>query len=449
MCEPDSQGPFGNPSQLLARASTGAFFVQILGGVVGFALHVTLTRSLGAADYGMYAYALAWIRFVTLPAKLGFDTSSIRYIAAYSSRGESQLLRGFLTRAHTFTVGAGVTLAAALALAVQVLATKIGSDLAAVFVVGSLLIPVRAVLEVQSSLLRGFGRVVLGLGPRDVLYGFILIVLLLLVLSLDTLTANSAMALSVVAAALSVVVASTAIWATSKKLIRGVKSAFKTEVWLRVSLQLLLISSLAMVMTQTDIMMVGAFTGTTDAGIYAIASRLAGITFIWLYSVTAILEPLVAEAHSREDVSSLQQLITRATRRLFFASVASAAVLGAASGWILGLFGPDYVAATRALRILLLGTVSYTAVGSVGALMTMTGHQAQAVRIIMLTAGLNVILNAVLIPFVGIEGAAIATAVSAVVWNVLMTRSVHRLIGIEPLAFPLSNLRIRGDRPYH
>ena len=47
----------------------------------------------------------------------------------------------------------------------------------------------------------------------------------------------------------------------------------------------------------------------------------------------------------------------------------------------------------------------------------MTGHQNEAAMGIGVGAGLNIVLNLLFIPKWGIEGAAMATTMSIVVWN--------------------------------
>lgn len=48
---------------------------------------------------------------------------------------------------------------------------------------------------------------------------------------------------------------------------------------------------------------------------------------------------------------------------------------------------------------------------------------------------INVILNAILIPLFGLEGAATASAVSLALWKSLMHWSIKQRIGINSMAF--------------
>jgi O-antigen/teichoic acid export membrane protein len=87
-----------------------------------------------------------------------------------------------------------------------------------------------------------------------------------------------------------------------------------------------------------------------------------------------------------------------------------------------------------ALAILCVGSVVSTATGSVRMLANMTGHENDALKAFMWSAVLNVILNALLIPYFGIEGAAFATAVSVIVWNLVLVGRIRARTGISTTA---------------
>jgi O-antigen/teichoic acid export membrane protein len=69
--------------------------------------------------------------------------------------------------------------------------------------------------------------------------------------------------------------------------------------------------------------------------------------------------------------------------------------------------------------------------GPVGVVLIMTGHERDAALAIGVSAVLNLILNAILIPGWGMEGAAVATAASTVVWNILMAIALYQRSGIH------------------
>jgi O-antigen/teichoic acid export membrane protein len=102
---------------------------------------------------------------------------------------------------------------------------------------------------------------------------------------------------------------------------------------------------------------------------------------------------------------------------------------------ILGWFGPEFTDAKNAFDILVVGQLVNALAGPVGYLLTMTGHQTQAARILGACAAANLVLNALLIPSFGGTGAAVATSVSMIAWNVSMAWVVRRELDIYPSLF--------------
>lgn len=65
--------------------------------------------------------------------------------------------------------------------------------------------------------------------------------------------------------------------------------------------------------------------------------------------------------------------------------------------------------------------------------MTMTGGQHTAARVLAAAAVLNAVLNASLIPILGVNGAATATALSIVTWNALLVAVVWKRLQLWTL----------------
>ena len=94
------------------------------------------------------------------------------------------------------------------------------------------------------------------------------------------------------------------------------------------------------------------------------------------------------------------------------------------AGPLLGIFGASFVAGETALRILLIGQVVGAGLGSVMYIMTMTGQERPAMFILGAILVANPVLNLVLIPKFGIEGAAVAKAATLIVWKMAMAMAV-------------------------
>jgi O-antigen/teichoic acid export membrane protein len=96
------------------------------------------------------------------------------------------------------------------------------------------------------------------------------------------------------------------------------------------------------------------------------------------------------------------------------------------------LYGKDFVQSYRCLSILVLGQIVNSFAGPVGLLMTMTAYQNEAALIIGCAAALNIVMNYLFIPLFGIQGAAMATVITAILWNMALLTRVAKHLNINP-----------------
>jgi O-antigen/teichoic acid export membrane protein len=101
---------------------------------------------------------------------------------------------------------------------------------------------------------------------------------------------------------------------------------------------------------------------------------------------------------------------------------------------IVYLFGPNYVDASNALRILSISLIINNYVGPCGATLVAMGKPRFIMYATLSTAIINIILNAMLIPEYGIEGAAIASAISVISINIIKSIKLYRMSGVTPIS---------------
>ena len=420
--------------RLLTRASGQAFVIQFTGALLAFALQWTLARLLGVERYGIYVYGLTWVRLLVLPGALGFDHATVRFVSAYNAKENWRLLRGFLIRAHQVVLVSSVVVMLMTLAVVWGIRSRLDEELLRALIVASVSLPVMSLRPLQGAGLRAFKSFVLALTARDIAPPLMVIVIALGAAAVwGELTGPAALSFHLLANALILLVTSYALIRVTPIEVMQTEALYRTGEWMRVSLPFLLLSGFFLLLKQTDILMVGTLLGRAEAGIYAVASRFAMLISFGLKSVNAIMTPLISQLHATGRMEDLQRLVSRSARMIFVFSLAACAALFVASDWALGLFGPEFRAGTPVLRLLLLSQVVNALAGSVGHLLTMTGSQRLAAQIAGSGAFLNVILNLVLIPVWGIVGAAVATALSTIGWNVAAVVGVRRRLGINPI----------------
>lgn len=202
-----------------------------------------------------------------------------------------------------------------------------------------------------------------------------------------------------------------------------------------VALPLLLIVGFELVLSETDIVMVGAFLGAKSAGVYTAASKTSALVTMIVVSVNAIAAPMYSSLWARGRVEELAELAHRVAVWVFWPSLLVSIFLAVGAKPILGLFGSEFSDASWVLIVLLVGHLISAATGSVGYLMTLTGHQREAAHVYGGVAILHLAVSAVAIPLLGTIGAAMAISFSVTVWNLWLHRLVVRRLGIHPSIF--------------
>ncbi len=180
------------------------------------------------------------------------------------------------------------------------------------------------------------------------------------------------------------------------------------------------------IMQSVDIIILTVYEGFDNVAHYSIAVKLATVTALALMSVNIVIAPKIAEIYNTNDFNRLNKLIRDAARIIFIISLPVLLILFIFSGPTLSLFGEGYVFAKQALWVLLAGQFFSALCGPGAIYLNMTGKQKKLNNILISGLIVNVVLNLVLIPIYGIEGAAIATLISMVFWNSLIVAVIYR-----------------------
>jgi O-antigen/teichoic acid export membrane protein len=207
---------------------------------------------------------------------------------------------------------------------------------------------------------------------------------------------------------------------------------------------MLLVGSMYLVHNQTDTLMLGWLRDVDEVGLYAAANRGAGVLGFIMMAAAATFAPLFAAQRVTHDREALQRMVTQACRWTVGLTLPAGIVLVLASQPFLALFGAGFTTAEAALQILAAGHMLAAFFGPVAMLLIMTGHERATGVTIAATAALNIVLNMLLIPAHGIAGAALATSLSALAWNVALYGIAETRLEVRALPWtPL--LRRRGE----
>lgn len=218
----------------------------------------------------------------------------------------------------------------------------------------------------------------------------------------------------------------------------------RARAWLRLAVPLGLLNTIAIVLIQIDIILLGLLRNSTQVGLYSTSARVASFVGIAEFAVNAAYLPMVARLFATGHVNRLRRDAPLVTLGAVALSAVLALPLIVFAPQILGLFGASFENGAFVLRVLCVAFLASAVAGQNGALLTMTKHVRPVILGSCWALATNVVLNLILIPLQGARGAAIAWLLSVIVWNGFLSMQVRRIYGFT--ASPLALISLTRGR---
>lgn len=417
----------------LLRDVTGTFGLKVAYSGLNFVLGVVLARLLGVTGFGAYNYAIAWMSLLNTLAVLGLDTLLVREITTYCAQSEWGRMRGLLR----WTSGVGLCAACSLALLAaaltRLLAGRLDPFVLTTFWVALLLLPFLSLMRLRQAAMQGLLHVVSGQVAEMLFFPLLLLGAVggAHLLLGHGLTASWAMGMNVLVASITFLIGTVLLTRAIPRETREAVPVYQTAVWMQSALPMFFTTVLQIVNGRLDTLLLGAIKGAGAVGIYSVAARWGEFFTFFLSTLLPALGPRIASLHATGDREGLQRVVTRCARLTLLCSLPIAIGLLGGSYWLLLLYGPTFTQGQTALIILGSGQLYNVLAGPVWWLLLMTGHERDTVTSLVASVAVNAVLNLLLTPPMGLEGAAIASASSIITWNTLMAFFVYKRLGVH------------------
>lgn len=416
----------------LISGASGTFGLKIAYTAFSFLYTFLLARILEISEYGTYVYARNWIELLLVLSVFGCSALLIREVSACSVRSSWGLMNGLILWTNRKIILLSILLSIITA-AISLTIAGFHSRVVITLCIGTLLLPLVSLLRLKEAVIRGLHRVVESQLPEKVIRPllFILLIVFSYMIFKKKFTAYWAMGLNVFAAGSALMIASAQLKKYLPDEVKKASPDFKTRFWLRSALPLILIDGVFIINNRADILILGALKGTYPTAIYAIAARIIeSVAFIFLAVNTAVA-PTISRLYTIGDNQKLQKIITKSARLVFILSFPFLICYILFSYWLLLIFGTKYTQGQNVLIILGIGQLINIARGPVALTLVMTGHERITAIGVGFGAVLNILLNFILIPKWGMEGAAVATTCSMILWITILVVWIYNKIGIH------------------
>ena len=170
---------------------------------------------------------------------------------------------------------------------------------------------------------------------------------------------------------------------------------------------------------------VGASLGAAEAGAYRVAVQIINIIYMMLTTIETLVNPQFAGDFRMGDYEGAWRRHRRATLFMILCAAPGILICLLIPSQVLGIFGPGFEAASVALTVMVGGQVVNVATGPIGGMMVMSGRERILLYLSVTGLLIAVVLSVVLVPLLGLVGAAIASIAATIFRNIFCYVYMH------------------------
>jgi O-antigen/teichoic acid export membrane protein len=408
---------------------------------------VLVVRYLTTSDYGAWAYALAAVAFLGGFSHLSLDRAVARFASIYHEEKQYDRFFGVIALVLITVVMTGTLFVAAFHLMPDLVSRITGGDARVVglLLVMVFLVPLEALDTLLIALFAVFARPRAIFVRRYIITPAVQVSLVLLLIGLD---ANvQFLAYGYVAGTL--IGALVSLWLLFRILRQQglLQYAWPGRISMPIrelfsfSAPLMTSDWLTILTHSSGALVLGYLYTSEDVALFRVVMPLAALNQLVIQSFHLLYIPTAARLFARGDRAGMNDLYWRTT--LWIAVLTFpvfALTFAAATPLTVLFFGARYEAAGAVLAVLAVGQYVQAALGFNGATIKVLGRVRLLVAINVIGALINVVLTLLLIPWLGVMGAAIVMSATQIIHNVLKQFALSAASG-----FPLLDRRYSGS----
>lgn len=417
-------------------AAFGAFAIRIGSAAIAFLSQPLFARLMGSSEYGIYAYVWTWALLFGGIADFGLSSVAQRFIPQYRETGAMALLNGFLRGSRWLAVGGASAVAILGVLAITVFGGAFDDAMRIPLYIGCATLPFGALCVTQDGIARSYDWIGVALLPLYIVRPVgILVLLFAFHLAGYPATAITIMAATVLAGIVAAIgqtlIINRRLRARAADAARAYDYDFR--LWISTSLPISVSVGFFFLLSYVDILVLQIYRPPGDIAIYYAVQKLLALVAFVHFSVAAAAAHRFSEYRATGQVQRLVDFYAGTRRWTFWPSLVG--VIGLlVVGWpLLWLFGPDFVTGYPLIAILSVGLLARAAIGPTERLLTMLGRQNTCAMVYLAAMVTNVVVCVLLVPRLGLAGAAVSTSMALVVESVALflvsRRELARIAG--------------------
>lgn len=412
--------------------------ISILAAFLGYLVRVILAKNLSVEEFGLFYAVFAFLGLIGLFKSLGFDKSLAKFIPEFVNKKQNNFIKDSVIYVCIVELIANFIVIAVVYLLSDFLAFHYFQNNQASIVLRLLAIAffIDSFTQVLKFAFQGFKKMVYFSGI-DVIRMILIIIIVLVGFKLNYGLLSPITAYIIVPLLLIVIFG----WILVKKVFVEFfvsKFTISKKLFKRISHYSVFILATSVgghVLGYTDTVMLTYFSGLTSVALYSVVSPTARILLYFPRALDGVLLPLTSELWAEKKKKILREGMESVYKYSFIIIVPLVFMMFSFADLIIDIFfGKSYVPAANAMKILSIGMIFATMRGISSNFFSGIGKPQINSKIVYSAAIFNFIANLILIPILGIIGAAITTALSYFIMVLIGLLDIRKFITIT---FPI------------
>jgi O-antigen/teichoic acid export membrane protein len=418
-----------------AKGGAIAFILKISSTILGFLNQIILARILGAGGIGEVILAITVVRISVQIAKFGMEETMMKFVPIYIDHQDDARLNGTIAFAIKFCLLFSVAFMLLVLVCSKYIAINIfhSEGLLKLMPVVVLAIPAWVIRDVTGGILKGYKDALRALIPESLISPFFRIAVFL-ILIINGASPLYAIIAFVTGEILSVIASILFLQNKIKGLKLLKKQCEKKEI-LDVAYTIVFTGMSILLYTQSDIWILGMLTSTETVGIYGVVAKIVLLVYFPMMALSSIMFPLISSIYASGNLDEFRKVVSESTRWILSMAMPIILILILEGKYILKYFyGPEFSTGYAALVILIVGQMIKAFAGLIAVILMMTGEHKVYMKITIIFGLVNIVLNFLLVPRYGMIGAAVATAFSLSIIDIISIYIIKKRLSVLTLA---------------
>lgn len=398
------------------------FLFKFFGMFLNFIVTLLITNVFGSSSYGLFSLSLTINQLLVMCFSLGLPSAFVAFTGTFDSLKKN---KGLLIKS--------IKIVFFIALIPSVLLFFLSNDIALMYGKADLEPYLKSVFiffffsiihEINVNYFLSINSYI-KYGLLYFVFPNLFFLILLIIFKLLNLGGYFVMVAYNISIAINVILAMFFIFKDREYEVVGIKS----KDILDKSLPMMISGFFIMLLSWTDILIMGKYETEENIGIYNAAFKIGTLTLFFINASGVLILSDVSKYYSQKKLLLLKKTINRTTRITIILTLPLVVFIFFFGKEILTFFGKDFYKGYTALLIITSGALFNAMTGNVDQILNMTGSEKTVRNILFFCFLINLFLCLIFIPIYGFEGAATSNFIVSVFVNIIFVIVIKKRLG--------------------